>query len=86
MNIVNLQYRPKKWRYRIFLIFYVIYSFVYVSSFEEAVTSRLYGLILVTEVLSMGGGMMEYTVIQGLVVQGIKCRSVWWHQEGGVVH
>lgn len=59
---------------------------MYVSSFEEAVTSRLYGLILVTEDLSMGGGMMELTVTQGLVIQGIKCRSVWWHQEGGVVH
>ena len=68
------------------LIFYGTYSFVYVSSFEEAVTSRRYGLILVTEVLSMGGGMMECTVIQGLVVQGIKCRNVWWHQEDGVVH
>lgn len=65
-----------------FLIFYGIYSFVYVSLFEEAVTSRLYGLILVTEVI-IYVVWWERTVIQGLVIQGIKMQKAWWHQEGG---
>lgn len=68
---------------------------MYVCLFDEAVTfSRLYGLTLVTEDIYGWGhddvyydlGPMTCTMTWGLVVQGIKCRGVWWHQEGEVVH